>query len=346
MSVPICCDLITGQDKISKSKELILQALALDPYDSNFYGVLANINLREKDWELALKNANEGLAIESENIECLNARAQAYIKLDRKEEAYETIKEALHFNPENSHTHSNIGWGLIEKREYQKSLYHFKEALSIDPSNEHAKAGLVEALKAKYWFYRLFLRYAFWIGNMKTQAQWIVIIGFYVGAKLVDFIGEKYPALQIITVPLIILYVIFALTTWVITPLSNLFLRLNVYGKYALGRNEIVCSNYIGISILISIVSGILYFLIGGEYFLILCIVGFAMMIPISGLFNATSKSKGRNILLIYTLALGVLGLSSVAIAATGGSAMNPITSIFILAIITYQWIANAILIK
>ena len=84
----------------------------------------------------------------------------------------------------------------------------------------------------------------------------------------------------------------------------------------------------------------------GGEHFLILCIVGFAMMIPISGMFNSAPKSRGRKILLIYTIALGILGLSSVAIAATGGLAMNPITTVFILAIITYQWVANAILIK
>lgn len=333
-------------NKYSESKKQIKEAISLNPHDANYFGILASICLTEKEWQLALNTANEGLSLEPDNIECLNNRAKALIKLDKKNDAYETIKEALYFDPENSDTHSNLGWGLIEKGDHKSALHHFKEALSIDPTNENAKAGLIEALKARYWFYRIFLRYAFWIGNMKSKVQWAVIIGFYVGSRIVRIIGEKYPSLQIITTPLIVLYVLFALTTWIITPLSNLFLRLNVYGKYALNKDEIQCSNLVGMSLLLSIVSGIAFFIVGKVFLLLLCIWGFTMMIPISGIYNTLKKGRSRNILKFYAITIGLVGLLAMFAYLISGDATNTLSTIYLIGIIIYQWIANAILIK
>lgn len=335
-----------NQQKTDQSKSMIDKAIGLDPFDANYFSVLASIWLSKKEWALALQKANEGLAVDPEHIDCLNARAKALIKLDDRNAAYDTINEALYFDPQNSYTHANLGWGLIEKGDYKKALGHFKQSLSIDPTNKYAKAGLVEALKAKYWFYRMFLRYAFWISNMKSKAQWAILIGFYLGSHVLRAIGESYPQLEVITTPLVILYVLFALTTWLIGPLSNLFLRLNKYGKHALTEDAIQCSNYVGLSFLVSILSFVLYLVLLKEFFILLAIVGFTMAIPISGMFNAEEGSRPRKILMYYAIALGCTGLVATSMAIAGAGLMNNAFTVYFIGIILYQWIANAIVIR
>ncbi|PBQ32321.1 hypothetical protein CNR22_11250 [Sphingobacteriaceae bacterium] len=329
-----------------EAESFCYSAITLNPYKAEYYELKSILLLNKKEWQKALDAANEGLAIEAENIGCLNARAKALIKLDNKQQAYDTINEALYFDPDNAATHANLGWGLLEKSEHKKALEHFKQSLSIDPGNSHARAGMVEALKARYLFYRLFLRYAFWIGNLKGKAQWFVIIGFYIGSNVIRTLGDHYPGIQVITVPIVVLYTIFALTTWIITPLSNLFLRLNVYGRYALDDNETRSSNFTGISLLVSVLSGIAFLLFRNYEFLLLCILMFSMAIPIAGTFAAAAKSKGRTALAIYSIAMLLTGVLGIVNFNESGDFFNIFVTIYLIAFILYQWVANAIIIR
>ena len=52
-----------------------------------------------------------------------------------------------------------MGWLALHSKDHKKALEHFKQALIYFPFNDHAKVGMVEALKAKYWCYRVFLNY-------------------------------------------------------------------------------------------------------------------------------------------------------------------------------------------
>src|SRR5690606_2150752 len=104
----------------------------------------------------------------------------ALIKLDRSEESFETIEGALREDPNNAFTHANYGWGLLEKGNHTKAMEHFKEALSHSPNLDYAQAGMLEAIKATNPIYRLFLKYAFWMGNMAAKFQWGFIIAFYI----------------------------------------------------------------------------------------------------------------------------------------------------------------------
>lgn len=326
--------------------KLIDTAISLNPSEADYFEIKSLIALNNKEWSLALEYANKGLSIEAEHIGCLNCRATSLVKLDKKGDAYDTIDEALHFDPKNSHTHANLGWGLLEKNDHNKSLHHFRQALMLNPNNEYAKSGLVEALKARYWIYRIFLRYAFWIGNMKSGAQWGVMIGFYVGSRILNVISNNYPSSRVVTIPLIILYMLFALTTWIIRPLSNLFLRLNVYGKYALSKEEIMCSNIIGISLLLSALSGIAFLFFDETLLLMLCILFFTLTIPVSGTFAARRETKGRKILTFYTIGMLAVGLLSLLMFTLGEDVYNTYTTIYLLGFIAFQWIANAVIMR
>ena len=332
------------KEDLKEAKKFISNAISYNPYQADYLGLLASINLNQKDWQLALENANKGLEIDSENLTCLNTRSTALFKLDKKEEAYSTIQEALNQDPENDYTHANIGWGMLEKGDDKKALEHFREALKLNPENANAKAGMVEALKARYLFYRLFLKYAFWIGNMKGKLQWAVILGFYFGSRFLRIIAEKNAALEPFITPIIVLYTLFALSTWIITPLSNLFLRLNVYGRYALTEEEIKSSNLVGVSLIIGLLGAIMYLFDPDILFAMIGFFGITMMIPLSSTF-IPSKKKSKNILAAYAIFLALVGFTSIVLQAMNGEA-GIVPLIYIFGVVAYGWIANAFLIK
>jgi Tfp pilus assembly protein PilF len=325
-----------------EAEKFIRNAIAYDPHNADYFGLLATIKINQKEWNDALEYANKGLESDPDNLQCLNMRSTALYKLDKKDEAYSTIQEALNKNPENESTHTNLGWSLLEKGDHRKALEHFREALKINPNYSYAKAGLVEGLKARYWFYRIFLKYAFWISNFKGQGQWAIIIGLYIGVRVLGGIAKENPQLGLLLNPIIYLYTAFALSTWVITPLSNLFLRLNVYGRYALKKEEIAASNFVLVAFLLSIIGFAAALILGGDLFIMVGIFGAAMMIPLSSMYTP-AKQNNRVILMIYSAALALVGVGAISQFATTGNS-GDLSNVFIFGVLIYQFVANALI--
>ena len=215
-----------------------------------------------------------------------------------------------------------------------------REALRHDPENDYAKTGLVEALQARYWVYRLFLKYYFWMSRLSGGLQWGLIIGFYIGQWILSSLAIKYPAIEPFVGPVIILYLIFVLSTWIMQPLFNLFLRLNVYGRFALSKLQIKASNYLGIALLGGIGSGIAYFLTLNT------VVGFAAlacllsMIPLGSMYRP-SQAKNRKILAGATLVIVLAGLGGIVHGLITGIGLNNTAIVFFVGIFSYQWLAN-----
>ncbi|MCB0515639.1 MAG: tetratricopeptide repeat protein [Chitinophagales bacterium] len=331
------------QNKLSEAENSINKAIKIDPYDADYFALLANIKLARKQFEEALKTANSALEIDAENLLALNARSTALNKLNRSEEAFDTIEGALREDPNNAYTHTNYGWGLLEKGDHKKALEHFKEALSNDPNYSYAQAGLLEALKATNLIYRAFLKYAFWMSNLTAKNQWTVIIGFYIGFRVLKTIARNNETLQPFLIPIIIVLALIAFSTWIIGPISNLFLRFNKYGQLLLDKKEKMSSNFVALSFAIFVIGLILYLVLSDEKMLTIAIFGFTMMLPLGTMF---SPSKNKNGLLFYTIALAVVGVVAIGITFSTGKLFNSMTSVFVIAIIAFQWVANYMLIK
>lgn len=331
------------KDEYDTAEHCLNEAIELNPGDADFFALLASIKLSRKKYQEALDIAETSLEIDAENIIALNTRSTALLKLGRKNEAFDAIEGALREDPDNSYTHMNYGWGLLEKGNTKKALEHFREALRNDPDNEYAQAGMAEALKARYGLYRLFLQYAFWMGNLTQRYQWAVIIGFYFGVRILRIVAKNNEALQPYLIPLIILLGIIAFSTWVISPISNLFLRLNKYGKHLLDKDEITSSNFVFASAIIFVLSIPLYALLGDQVYIATAIFGFTMMLPLSSMLNPARKKR---LLLNYALGMAIIGLLSIYNTARSGELFSGYTVLYIFSFVAYQWVANYILIK
>lgn len=214
-------------------------ACSLNPYAAPYFGLWAMILIEEKMFEAALEKADEGLAVDPSEITCLNARSTALNKLKRTEDAIATMQNALQQDPENEFTHTTIGWNMLEKGRVKEASKHFSEALRINPNIESARNGLKESLKSKLPPYKWLLQYSFWVNNQGSKARWIIPIAIFFGVRV--FAGVTAAAgdnIKIIGVIVVILYLAFVATSWIINPLANLVLLNDKTGRYALTSNE------------------------------------------------------------------------------------------------------------
>lgn len=325
------------------------EAIRLDPSEADYHALEAQIHLDEKRWTEGLAAADRGLQLDAENIACTNLRAIALVKLGRKAEAGATIDDALRRNPDNAVTHANQGWASLEQSEARRALDHFREALRLDPENEWARAGLVEALKARNIIYAAMLRYFLWMARLPPRAQVGVIIGGYFLNRMLGSAAADNPKLAPWILPFQIVYLTFALLTWTAAPLFNLLLRLNSYGRFALTDEQTRASNWFAAVVIPALVSLALCLVFGfGSIFILSALVFGFLMIPVSGTFKA-SPGWPRKLLMTATLVLATLGLSALgyfgageltggnpgkALLATGKSLL----SLFVTGSIIFMW--------
>lgn len=329
-------------DRFEEAIAQIESAIRLNPAEAIYFGLLADIKLHMKKYEEALANADKGLALDPEDSFCLNTRASALIKLKRPNDAFDTIATSLENDPENSFTHTNFGWSKLETGQHKAALEHFREALRLNPNNEYAQAGMVEAIKAKNLFYRLFLRYVFWMNRMSSKYQWGFIIGIYLLFRVLQGLAESNPMLQPFLMPLVYTYLVFALSTWFMEPLANLFLLVNPYGRFALSKKERLSAMLVGLSLAFSIVSIIVYLSSKNEAFMATAFFFFGMMIPLASMFKP-AKPKARKRLIAYAIGLAAVGiLALIPMWLNGILIVNVFATIFLGGLFIYQWVANA----
>ncbi len=127
------------------------------------------------------------------------------------------------------------------------------------------------------------------------------------------------------------------------TPLSNLFLRLNPYGKFLLSKNEKLSSNFVGLFLIVFLTGLIGIFLNDSAWIFALMVYGFTMMIPASGMFT---KAKYKNIMLYIFIALGSVGLLALLSTLKTGNLESDFGTIYLIGFIAYQWLSNFLVIK
>ncbi len=247
-------------NRLDEAVEAVGMAISLNPYESNFRALLASLRFQQKRWRDALEAAEEGLSFDPEHVACINLRAQAQVKLGRKDLATESIASALQHDPDDPYSHANLGWALMEQGDIERALHHFREALRLDPQLEWARIGIVEGLKARNILYRGLLKFFLWGTKLSDRARWGVMLGGYFGSQFLLNLADEQPALAPWILPVLIAYIVFALSTWCAAPLFNLLLRLDKFGKHVLSREQIVTANWVGVCVGGAIVSLIAYF--------------------------------------------------------------------------------------
>jgi tetratricopeptide (TPR) repeat protein len=317
---------LKSKGRLPEAEAAVNEAIQLDPDEANYPGLLASIEMERRNWTKALDAADRGLALDPEHNYCLNLRAMALVQLGRKDEASATLGSALADDPDNALTHANQGWALLHTGEHEQALEHFREALRIDPDLEWARVGIVESLKARFLIYRVMLRFFLWMGRQGAIAQWAVILGFIFGRQALDGLAQSFPALRPLITPILVLSFAFLLMTWISSPLFNITLRFNRFGRLALSDEQRVESNWIGGCFFLA--AGLLIArLVTGNPVAFLGMMYFGLLLfPLSVTFRQ-EPGKSRWIAAAFTGGIALLGavaLASLFVPLPLGEGMSP----------------------
>ncbi len=324
-----------SNDKIKEALEQIDIAINLNPYEESFFGQKSYIKINQKEFNKALFFADEGLKINAKSDFCLNARATALTKLKRNDEVEVTIENLLNDNPENDFSHANVGWSYLEKNKILKAQTHFKEALKLNPNSDFAREGMITAVKANNKIYNLYLRYAFWISNKSQKNQWFFIIGIYLvyrfSVKLLSASG-----LTFIAIPLIIVYLIFALGSWFIDPLSNMILLFDKFGKYLLDKNKKLSGQIFFVLLMCSGIFFLIYLFLRNQYFILVSASFIAALLPLVK-FPLAESNKNR----IFNLSYGLIIVLTPIIGSLIGYPNSTLAISIGVMFIAYTWLGN-----
>jgi Flp pilus assembly protein TadD len=302
-----------ARDDHKAAEAAINESIRLDPMDPDYFSMRAVIQGQIGQWASALESADEGLSLDPSHIGCVNTRALALVQLGRKDEAAAALDGTLSLDPENAFSHANQGWTHLHRNDVNRAIEHFQEALRIDPELDWARAGLVEALKAKNPIYRGLLRFFLWMSRLSGMAQTIVLVAFVFGRIILAEVYRQMPALGPVLVPILVLTFGFIYLTWVASALFNLALRVHPLGRHALTGEQRTASNWVGACLLGALLSAIIWGLgawrgssveILGMSAMVFFLV---MMVPIAAIFSC-ARGRNRLLMTLYTLGLAVIG--------------------------------------
>ena len=341
--VNLLAELDISEEKLDDAEKKGKYLLDLDPENPHFHLLMARIKEGQRYYDTALRHLNKALELDPGHVDALNFKAVIASRIGDKVEVTESINELLSLDPENPTSIANHGLQLLQQGKVKDALVRFEEALSLQPSNPLARHGMQEALKSKFWIYRMFFSYKQFISKLSGNQAWLFIIGTYIGYRLLAKAAENAEGLlkTLLTILVIAIAATFLLS-WVINPLMNLFLWTNKYGQILLDKEAKTMSKFTGISLLLSLIFIATYFILGNVGFLVAGAFFAGMMIPAGTFLLPTTEEKQKKLRTFALIILG-LGVSGLILPAEAG---NLLFWGAILGLLGYQFYFNRMMIN
>jgi tetratricopeptide (TPR) repeat protein len=220
--------------------------LAQDPGYPAVYALLSVLELDQRNWRAALDWADRGLALDPEHAHCLQLRTMALNHLADSDEAESAALHAVSLDPDSDFAHTALGWTHLRNGNYAGADLAFREALRLNPNNDGAREGLAEVLKAKFWPYRLWHKYAFWVASLTKGRYWIFFLAVYFAQRLLRFISKEFPDYRWLSAPIALALTLLVFGTWFAEPVANLILRLHPYGRLLQSKQQRRASTVFG----------------------------------------------------------------------------------------------------
>jgi tetratricopeptide (TPR) repeat protein len=238
-------------------------AIALDP-EFGFGWVskcLALIGLNR--WKEAEECARTALSLDSDDEFASNLLAHSLRMQNRLAESEDESKRRLARNPEDAFSFANAGWSALQRGDVKGAEGHFKESLRIDPEMEHARDGLKQSYRARSAFFRVFLKWSFFLQRFSANHQFAIIIGLIVGFRILRVLAASVHPLLVI--PVALAYYLFVFGSWLSDGIANFLLLRDPVARLSLDRAEKVEGAAMGV------------FLVGG---LVALVAGASMGMP------------------------------------------------------------------
>jgi tetratricopeptide (TPR) repeat protein len=229
-----------------ESKRAIQEALELEPLNPDFHVQVARLKSNASDWLGVLDAADAALQEVPHHADAQIMKASALVRLRKADQAAIVLEAVLENDPENDYALTELGFLYLHEGQWEPAMETFQQALHIDPESEGARAGFMEAMRAKFPVYGLVLRYFLLIGRYSKKHQMAIAYGTSLAMKALEYLRKQYPVLAPLIGLIISLWRIFSYLTWTIQSATTLLLRCNKFGRSLVRQDEIVESNIVG----------------------------------------------------------------------------------------------------
>jgi tetratricopeptide (TPR) repeat protein len=312
--------------------------LAMNPEDDDAHVLMAKTKLDQRNYDAALRFADQALAIDPQNTEALNLKIYVGGFLGNTD-TESTIADALHVNPEDSATIANQGYQLLRQGRTNEALERLRYALSLNPTNQLARFAMLEALKARFWPYRMYFKYKEAMAKLSGGASMGIMIGLWLGVNFLARMADNNPESAPYIMPLVYLMVSLFLLTWIIDPIMNFYLLTNKYGRLLLDEEDKKMAILVGGSLGLAVVSLTAYLITGSELPQMLAFAFLVLTIPL-GSFLRPVRQRQKTILTVYTISL--LAASLAGILMGSGFLIN--AALF--GLLGYQFVINGMMVR
>lgn len=220
--------------RLPESNEAIQEAMRLAPDVAANFDILALIAKCESDWKKLASAAADALRLEPDHERCASLYVLALRELERGEEAIAAGRRALEQHPNSAAIHAELAETLLTRGLVDESLEHFRQALQLDPNSERARSGVVTALKARYWIYRV--SYEFF--RLPSDIRKFSGVGLVILARLANSLAHDDVERAAGVAGFLALMVLIIAIIWLAEPVFNVLLRVNPVGRWALNDRE------------------------------------------------------------------------------------------------------------
>lgn len=334
--------ILSRLDREKEALPMAESAIALDPefdYAWSSKGI-ALIGLSR--WKEAEESLRQALEIDPDSETASNLLSHALRMQNRLSESEDESRRRLARDPENAFSFANSGWAALQRGQIKEAEGLFKESLRLDPNMEYAREGLKQSYRARSAFFRLFLKWAFFMQRFSEGNRLAIAIGMIVGFKVLRHLFASVN--PVLVIPLAIAYYLFLFGTWLASGLANFFLLSDANARLSLDKGEKAEGVVVGT------------FFIGGLLLLItglaltqygISVIGGGLMIaaiPFSMVFTNPS-GKGRlvfgalgTLILLMTLLMSVDVFANPARELLDGSA-GALFSVIVLSAVACTWL-------
>ena len=321
-------------EKAESKAEILIEQV---PDSAVAYYLMARVKMEKNSYDKALEAINIALQIDPEDVDAINYKIQIDRLIGNNNKV--SIDNALHLDPENPSSIANHGIQLLHQGDVKGALERLSEALTLDPNNAIAQHGMREAMKSKFWLYRMFYKVGILAARLSGKNLWVIIIGAYIGLRVLKGVAKSNEALQPFLNPIIFVVVGLFYLTWILDPLMNLYLMMNKFGRHLLSKKEKTSATLVGGTLTAAVICLLVFLLTKTDNILMLGIVFFVSIIPFSSFLDPVNESTRKKL---------VIGMSSLFVIGLIGAVIGslPLSFIYFGSIFIYQFLINGILIK
>ena len=337
--------ILSRLDRNKEALEAADMAIGLDPDSSSHFSVKAQALTGLQRYKEAEETCRKALALDADDGHASNLLAHLLRVQGKSTESNLAAEKLLSDDPEDPYAHFNAGWAALQRNDHRTAESHFREALRLDAGFEPAREGLLESFKARSLFYRLYLKWCFWMQQFTSKAQWGIIIGFlllyHFGRRLLSAI---HPMAGL---AILVLYLGFVLWIWLAPGLGNLLVLFDRSARHALRNSEkwhgVVAGGGLLVGLILLAASAAVAFLPG-------YVIGGALVcgaVPATLTFgNGSPQGRwlfGSILALIYLIGFGVGIHESIRFSSADGftSGSQQLVGLGIIAAVACTWLGN-----